>query len=165
MATYQLAQCNIARLRAPLDSPLLGDFVAALEPINQLADRAPGFVWRLQTEDGDATAIRVFNDEMLIVNMSVWESIETLAAFIYSTAHRDVMRRRRQWFEKPADAYLVLWWIRAGALPTVSDAQARLEKLRRDGPSSEAFTFRSPFAAPDAIVGSDPVADEWFCPT
>ncbi len=104
MATYQLAQCNIARLRAPLDSPLLGDFVAALEPINQLADRAPGFVWRLQTEDGDATAIRVFNDEMLIVNMSVWESIETLAAFIYSTAHRDVMRRRRQWFEKPADA-------------------------------------------------------------
>lgn len=164
MARYQLAQCNIARLRAPLDSPLLADFVAALEPINQLADQAPGFAWRLQTEDGNATAIRAFDDDMLIVNMSVWESVEALAAFTYSTAHRDVMRRRRQWFERLAEAYLVLWWIPAGTLPTVSDAKARLEKLRRDGPSCEAFTFRFPFPAPDAIVASDQVADEWFCP-
>jgi Domain of unknown function (DUF3291) len=101
---------------------------------------------------------------MLIVNMSVWKSMESLAAFVYNTAHRDVMRRRRQWFEKLADAYLVLWWICAGALPTVSDAQARLEKLRRDGPSSEAFTFRSPFPAPDEMVGGDSVPDEWSCP-
>ena len=165
MVKYELAQCNIARLRAPLDSPLVADFVAALEPINHLADRAPGFVWRLQTEDGDATAIRAFDDDMLIVNMSVWDSIDALTAFTYTTAHRDVMRQRRQWFEKLADAYLVLWWIPARTLPTVSDAQARLERLRRDGPSAEAFTFRSPFPAPGATLASDPVAEEWFCST
>ena len=90
MATYQLAQCNIARLRAPLDSPLIAGFVAALEPVNQLADRSPGFVWRLQTEDGDATAIRAFDDDMLIVNMSVWESIDALAEFAYRSGHRDI---------------------------------------------------------------------------
>src|SRR2546430_6254568 len=104
MTTYHLAQCNIARLRAPLDSPLLGDFVAALEPINQLADGASGFVWRLQTGDGDATAIRVFNDEMLNINMRVLKAIENLEALVYNTAHRDVMRRRRQSFQKLADA-------------------------------------------------------------
>jgi heme-degrading monooxygenase HmoA len=165
MATYRLAQCNIARLRAPLDSPVLEDFVAALEPTNRLADRAPGFVWRLQTEDGDATAIRVFDDDMLIVNMSVWESIDALAQFVYRSGHRDVMRRRRQWFEKPDDAYLVLWWIPAETLPAVSDAQFRFERLRSDGPASEAFTFRSQFPPPDASIRSNPVADDWFCPT
>ena len=165
MVTYRLAQCNVALLRAPLDSPVLADFVAALEPINQLADRAPGFVWRLQTEDGDATAIRVFDDDKLIVNMSVWESIETLAEFVYRSAHRDVMRRRREWFEKTGDAYLVLWWVPAETLPTVSDAQSRFESLRRDGASSEAFTFRSPFPPPDGSIPSNPVADDWFCAT
>lgn len=102
---------------------------------------------------------------MMLVNMSVWESIETLAAFTYSTAHRDVMRRRRRWFERLADAFLVLWWIRAGTLPTMSDAKASLERLRRNGPSREAFTFRSPFPAPTAIAGTDRVANEWSCPT
>jgi heme-degrading monooxygenase HmoA len=145
MAGYHVAQCNIARVRAPLDSPLLAEFVAALEPINQLADQAPGFVWRLQTEDGDATAIRPFVDDRIMVNLSVWESIEALSAFTYSTTHRDVMRRRRQWFEKVDDAYLVLWWVPSGTVPTISDAKARLEHLRRHGPSAEAFTFRSPF--------------------
>jgi heme-degrading monooxygenase HmoA len=145
MAGYHVAQCNIARVRAPLDSPLLAEFVAALEPINQLADQAPGFVWRLQTEDGDATAIRPFDDDRIMVNLSVWESIEALSAFTYSTTHRDVMRRRRQWFEKVDDAYLVLWWVPSGTVPTISDAKARLEHLRRHGPSAEAFTFRSPF--------------------
>jgi hypothetical protein len=135
MATYRLAQCNIARLRAPLDSPVLADFVAALEPINRLADRTPGFVWRLQTEDGDATALRVFADDMLIVNMSVWESIDALARFVYHSGHRDVMRRRRQWFEKPDDAYLVLWWMPTETLPTVPDAQFRFE-LHRDALSA-----------------------------
>jgi hypothetical protein len=165
MATYHLAQCNIGRLRAPLDSPPLADFVAALEPINRLADHAPGFVWRLQTEDGDATAIRVFDDEMLIMNMSVWDSIDALAEFVYRTPHRDIMRQRRQFFEKMTDAFLVLWWIPAGTIPTETDAIARLETLRRNGSSAEAFTFRSPFPAPDASLPGDPVADEWLCPT
>lgn len=169
MAEYHLAQCNIARLLAPLDSPQLAGFVAALEPINRMADKAHGFVWRLQTDAGDATAIRAFEDDMLLLNMSVWESIDALAEFVYRTRHRDVMRRRREWFERLGDAYLVLWWVTAGTLPTVSDARERLEVLRRDGPSPEAFTFRSPFPVPDAPGSgdrvADPVAEDWFCST
>jgi Domain of unknown function (DUF3291) len=167
MAQYHLAQCNIGRLLAPLDSPQLAGFVGALEPINELADAAPGFVWRLQTEDGDATAIRAFDDDMLIMNMSVWESLDALGEFVYRTVHRDVMRGRREWFEKPAEAYMVLWWTPAGTLPTPADAKARLELLRERGPSPEAFTFRSPFPAPGTpeSVENDPVADDWFCPT
>ncbi len=94
MAGYRLAQLNIGRIRDLLDSPQLSDFVAALEPINALADKAPGFVWRLQTEEGDATSIRAFDDDMLIVNMSVWESLDTLSAFVYQSDHRAVMLRR-----------------------------------------------------------------------
>ena len=165
VAAYHVAQCNIGRVVAPLESPQLAGFVAALEPVNRLADAARGFVWRLQTEAGDATAIRAFEDDMLLLNMSVWESIEALAEFTYHTPHRDVLRRRRRWFERLTEAYLVLWWIPAGALPTVSDAKARLEKLRRDGPSPEAFTFQSPFPAPDASVASDPAGEDWACPT
>ncbi len=163
MAAHHLAQCNIGRLTAPLDSPQLAGFVGALEPINALADRAPGFVWRLQTEDGDATAIRAFDDDMMILNMSVWESIESLAAFTYGSAHRDVMRGRRQWFER-LESFLVLWWVPAGTVPTVSDATERLEMLRRDGPSAGAFTFRSPFPAPGSPA-EEQVPDDWFCPT
>jgi heme-degrading monooxygenase HmoA len=165
MATYHLAQCNIARLQSPLDSPQLAEFVAALEPVNQLADHSPGFVWRLQTEDGDATAIRAFDDEMLIVNMSVWESIEALAEFVYQSGHRDVMRRRRQWFEKPADAYMVLWWIPAGTVPSIPDAEVALQRLRREGPTARAFTFRSPFLSPSATGARESVPDKWFCAT
>ena len=165
MPSYHVAQCNIGRVRAPLDSPQLAGFVAALEPVNRMADEAPGFVWRLQTEAGDATAIRAFEDDMLLLNMSVWESIEALAEFTYRTPHRDVMRRRREWFERLADAYLVLWWVPAGTLPTVVEARARLEALRRDGPTPQAFTFHSPFPPPDASRAADPVAEDWFCPT
>jgi hypothetical protein len=165
MPSYHVAQCNIGRVRAPLDSPQLAGFVAALEPVNRMADEAPGFVWRLQTEAGDATAIRAFEDDMLLLNMSVWESIEALAEFTYRTPHRDVMRRRREWFERLADAHLVLWWVPAGTLPTVVEARARLEALRRDGPTPEAFTFHSPFPPPDASRAADPVAEDWFCPT
>ncbi len=165
MAAFHLAQCNVARLRAPLDSPTLAGFVGALEPVNQLADQASGFVWRLQTEDGDATAIRAFDDGMLLVNMSVWESIDALADFTYGAPHRDVMRGRRQWFERLTDAYLVLWWIDSDTLPTVSDAKSRLETLRRDGPTPEAFTFRSPFPAPAGTRTRDPAGDDWFCPS
>ena len=164
MALYHVAQCNIGRVLAPLDSPQLAEFVAALEPVNRMADEAPGFVWRLQTEAGDATAIRAFDDDMLLLNMSVWQTIDALAEFTYRTPHRDVMRRRRQWFERVADAYLVLWWIPAGTLPTVADAKERLERLRRDGASPEAFTFQSPFPSPHASAAGDPAGEDWFCP-
>ena len=161
---YHLAQCNVGRLRAPLDTPRLAGFVAALEPVNALADHAAGFVWRLQTEDGDATAIRPFDDDMIAVNMSVWESVEALAAFTYRGAHRDVMRGRREWFDRMAEAYLVLWWIPAGTLPTIEDATRRLETLRRRGPSPDAFTFRTPFPPPGSDEPAGAAPDGWFCP-
>src|SRR4051794_33829448 len=142
---HHLAQINLARLRAPLDSPQLTAFVAALKPVNALADSAPGFVWRLQTDEGDATAIRAFDDDMLIVNMSVWESMDALQGFVYrNAAHRDIMRRRNEFFDRP-ETYLVLWWIAAGTLPTVDEAKERVELLRAGGPSPAAFTFRQPF--------------------
>jgi Domain of unknown function (DUF3291) len=146
---FQLAQCNIVKLKAPLDSPLIADFVEALAPINALADCSPGFVWRLKTDDGDATGIRVFADEQIILNMSVWESIETLSDFTYRSDHIGVLRRRREWADRFDGAQSAMWWIRAGAFPDASEAVTRLDHLSRAGPSSFAFTFQSPFAMPE----------------
>jgi hypothetical protein len=146
MTRFHLAQCNVARLLEPLDSPRLADFVAALDPINELADGAPGFVWRF-SEDTAVADSAVFDDDLLIVNMSVWETAEALAAFVYRSDHVGVMRRRRERFER-IESYLVLWWIPAGTVPTVHEARRRLDLLRRIGPTAEAFTFRSPFPIP-----------------
>jgi hypothetical protein len=158
---HHIAQINVSRPAEPLDSARLADFVAALEPINALADTAPGFVWRLQTEDGNATAIRVFDDDELIVNMSVWESIDALGAFVFRSAHTDVMRRRREWFVPPAELATALWWVPAGMVPTVADGELRLRRLRAYGPTLAAFTFRAPFPSPDGITAADV---DWFCP-
>jgi heme-degrading monooxygenase HmoA len=147
-APHHLAQVNLATLRAPLDTPELAGFVAQLEPLNALADGSPGFVWRLQTEDGDATAIRAFDDQRIMVNLSVWASLEALRNFVYASHHLDVMRRRREWFHRMADAYLALWWIPAGTIPTVAQAVDRLRLLDRNGPTPQAFTFRAPFPEP-----------------
>ena len=164
MARHHLAQANVARLRAPLDSPELAGFVAALDPVNALADSSPGFVWRLQTEDGNATALRVLDDENVMINLSVWESIEAPADFAYRSAHTPVMRKRGEWFQRMAEAYLALWWVPAGHLPTVGEAEERLLHLRAHGPTEHAFTFRSPFPPPGSSV-SPPVDDRWTCPT
>jgi hypothetical protein len=145
---WHLAQLNVARLRAPLDDPGIADFVDNLEAINGLAERSPGFVWRLQTDEGDATAVRAYDDELVIINLTVWASVEALADFAYRSDHARFLRRKREWFERMVDAHLVLWWQPAGRLPTVTEAVARLERLRRDGPSPEAFTFRSPYGPP-----------------
>ena len=145
--SLHLAQVNVARLLEPLTSPLLTDFVAALEPINALADDAPGFVWRLQTDAGDATSIHAFEDDRIIVNMSVWSSLETLGDFVYRSRHADVMRRRREWFEQMAEAFVVLWWIPAGHVPTLDEAKERLALLDAKGPGPDAFTFRAPVEA------------------
>jgi heme-degrading monooxygenase HmoA len=163
---YYLAQMNIGRLRAPVDSPEVAEFVALLDPINALADTAPGFVWRLQTEDGNATAVRILDDDTLIVNMSVWESLDALAAFVYESHHRDVMRRRREWFNRMAESYLVLWWVEAGHIPAVAEAEERLLHLRRHGPTARAFTFKALYPAPDG-TGAPGRGDNdpWACPT
>jgi len=142
---FELAQVNIGRLSAPVESPQIAEFVAALDPINRLADLSPGFVWRLQTAEGNATAIHSFDDELIISNMSVWESIEALRAFVYTTAHTGIMRRRREWFETYVTSYMALWWVPAGHRPTIEEAKERLAALDRDGPTPFAFTFRQPF--------------------
>ena len=144
---HHLAQLNIGRTKAPLDSDLLSGFVEGLEHVNALADSSPGFVWRLQTEEGDATSIRAFeDDELMIVNMSVWESIEALWDFVYAGEHLAYMRRRREWFER-IESHIVLWWVPAGHTPSVDEALDRLEHLRADGPSERAFTFKQRFPA------------------
>ena len=153
LAPHHLAQVNLATLRFPLDGPELAGFVAQLEPINALADGTPGFVWRLQTEDGDATSIRPFDDERVMVNLSVWESLEALRGFVYASRHLEVMRHRRAWFHKMADPYLALWWVPAGTIPTVAEAKERLELLAGRGPTAGAFTFRAPFPEPARAVG------------
>jgi hypothetical protein len=154
MTDWHLAQVNIGRTVAPLDDEQLRGFVEQLEPINALADAAPGFVWRLQTEDGDATALR-FGDDLL-VNMSVWTSIEALADYVYRSAHVEVMRQRRTWCVPMKTAFTCLWWVPAGTVPTIADAEQRLAGLIQNGPSEFSFTFREPFAAPGAPT---PLAD------
>jgi Domain of unknown function (DUF3291) len=151
-AGWHIAQVNIARALEPLDSPALAEFNVNLDPVNALADAAPGFVWRLQDDSGDATSIRVFDDELIIVNLSVWDSIEALWDFVYSDRHLEVMRRRREWFVRmTAETYLALWWVAAGERPTEWDAKARVEHVREHGPTPHAFTFKRRFS-PDALA-------------
>ena len=159
MTGFHLAQVNIARMRAPLDDPQMAAFTAALEPVNALADQSPGFVWRLQDEAGDATAFRPFDDPAMMINMSVWESLEALAAFVYRQGeHRAVMRRRAEFFTRP-EVFMALWWVPEGQRPPPAEAVERLEVLRKLGPSPAAFTFTRPFPAPDGRAAS-PVLDE-----
>jgi hypothetical protein len=150
MAEYHLAQINIARLRAPIDDPLTAEFVAGLEPTNALAEGSPGFVWRLQTEDGDATSIQAYDDELVIVNMSVWKTADHLFNYVYRSGHVDYLRNRRGWFERFGEAHMCLWWVATGELPTVEDGVARLKVLQTNGPSPVAFNFRTHFD-PEAI--------------
>jgi heme-degrading monooxygenase HmoA len=162
MSAYELAQLNIGIIKGPMDSPVMAEFAANLERINALADGSDGFVWRLQTEEGDATALRPFEDENMLVNMSVWRDVAALTAFVYRSAHSDIMRRRREWFERMSERYMVLWWVPRGHRPTVEEALARLEALRAHGAHAAAFTFREAFAPPDAVQGGVSFEDE--CP-
>jgi hypothetical protein len=150
-----LAQLNVGRLRAPLEDPLIDDFRNGLDRVNALADRSPGFVWRLQDEAGNATGIKPFGDDLEIVNLSVWTSVEALADFVYRTDHVGLLRRRREFFEAPTQPILCLWWVPEGELPTVEDAIARLEHLRRHGPTLHAFTFRERYAHDDVAVAAN----------
>ena len=146
--TYHLAQLNIAHMKEPLTSETMKGFVEQLEPINALADKASGFVWRLQSESGDATALRPFLDNMLIVNFSVWETIETLYNYTYYSDHAKVFRERKKWFDSMQEHHLVMWWIAAGHTPNLQEAKERLEALRREGPTANAFTFKRRFEVP-----------------
>jgi len=147
---YHLAQLNIARMRGPIASPVMAEFVAQLEAINRLADNSPGFVWRLVGAGDDATSLRPFPDDMILVNMSVWESVEALQNYVYHSDHARVFRDRRKWFEKMNEAVTVLWWVPAGHMPSVEEAQVRLLYLREHGDSDYAFTFAHTHAYPQA---------------
>lgn len=159
MPDYQLAQVNIARPLAPIGSALMQEFVDNLDPVNAAADASPGFVWRLQTPEGNATSLHVFGDPHLLINMSVWESVEALRDFVQrGEAHRIVLGRRKEWFSQMGEAYTALWWVPNGHKPTIDEAEARLSHLRTNGPTSVAFTFRNAFPPPDQELGAAALA-------
>jgi hypothetical protein len=152
MTDYHLAQVNIAKMRAPIDSPIMAEFVAQLDAINAVAEAAPGFIWRLQSEEGNATSIRVFDDLMLIINMSVWESVEALFEYTYRSDHVDIFRRRGDWFERMETPHMALWWIPAGHIPTPQEAKDKLALLEREGATPLAFTFKRRFTADEMLA-------------
>lgn len=147
MPAYELAQLNVAQMKAPLDTPEMADFVAQLDRINALAEAAPGFVWRLQDAAGNATAYRPFGPDML-VNLSVWTDVEALNHYVYQSAHVETMKRRREWFTRTAEATMVLWWVPSGHRPDEHEALQKLQTLRAMGPSDKAFGFKQPFPQP-----------------
>ena len=147
MTKFQLAQLNLAKMKYPIDSPELADFVDNLDNINALADNSPGFVWRLQTDEGDATSIDFFGDDTL-VNMSIWQDVESLHGYVYRSAHNKIMSRRKEWFHRIDKAYTVLWWIVEGTIPSLEEAKDKLELLMLQGPSVEAFSIKHAFPAP-----------------
>src|SRR4051794_37614992 len=160
---WELAQLNIGTPLAPLDSEQLAGFVAALDPVNAIADAAPGFRWRLQDDAGDATSFRAFGDDNILVNMSVWVSIDALGDFVFRSGHLEIMKQRRKWFIKLAEAITVLWCVPAGHIPTIPEAEERLNALRANGSTPYAFPFREPFPAPD-ITANAAADDDWKCP-
>lgn len=153
MTTYHLAQINIARMRYPLDDPRMAGFTNRLDEINALADDAEGFVWRLQTNEGNATDIQVFDDQWIIVNMSVWKSIEALRHYTFKTAHVELLRNRKAWFEHMDSPAVAMWWVSEGYLPTPAEAKEKLALIEQIGASADSFTFAKPFAPDGKPIG------------
>lgn len=150
-----LAQLNIAEIRFDLESPEMADFVNNLEPINAIAESSPGFVWRLKDDGGDATNIRVDGDPDIIVNMSVWQDVESLKNFMFRTHHIDFLKRKKEWFHSTAEDTYVLWWVPIGHIPTIEEATTKLHHLRQHGESPAAFSFKSNFAAHESMDGQN----------
>jgi len=147
---YHLAQLNLAKFRQPTDHPNNKDFVDSLDRVNEIAELQPGFVWRLTGEGNDALDVHAFEDPNIAVNMSVWEDLESLSAFVYRNSdHLSIMQRRKAWFDT-MDFYLVLWWVPKNHTPTIAEAKDRLVSLERNGATASAFTFRHPFLIPSA---------------
>jgi hypothetical protein len=144
--SHYLAQLNIAKMLAPLDSPVMADFVNNLDRINALAESSEGFVWRLKDDENNATSIKIYNDDFLIVNMSVWKDIDSLFGFVYQTQHLDIFKRRSEWFENMKNMHMALWYIEENHRPTIIEAQERLDYLRANGDTPFAFTFKKRFS-------------------
>ncbi len=150
MMDRNLAQINIAKMLAPLDSPVMADFVGNLDRINARAEKSPGFVWRLVEENNNAISLNVFNDNFLIVNMSVWKSRDDLFNFTYQSDHRDIFKRKKEWFSKMKDMHMAFWYVKNGSNPTPDEAKERLRYLNEHGETPYAFTFKSGFSPEDA---------------
>jgi Domain of unknown function (DUF3291) len=148
---YHLAQVNIAHMLAPLTDPLMAGFVAELDAINALAGNNPGFVWRLQTPEGNATDIRPYEDDLILVNLSLWASLADLATFVYKSRHRQVLQQRQQWFQRFNGPYVALWWVPSGHIPPVDEAKERLSYLSTYGETTYAFSFKKTFPAPESV--------------
>ena len=160
---WNVAQINVGTTLFETDDERLHGFMSRLDAVNALADKSPGFVWRLQSESGNATDIDVGGDPLFIVNMSVWASIDELFEFVYKTAHREVMIRRREWFARPKGAYQALWWVPAGHTPTPEEALERLAYLNEHGPTEKAFTFQKTFPPPDKAVNPEDYRTDPWC--
>lgn len=152
--SHHLAQINIAKFIKPADDPVNDDFMNNLDRVNTLAEQSPGFIWRLVGEGDDATDIEAYQDPNIIVNMSVWESIESLSAFVYRNKdHRAMFRRRHEWFDS-MEVYFALWWVPIGYEPSVEEGKAKLDLISKHGPTEVAFTFKAPFPAPSKVMQS-----------
>ena len=145
---YQLAQINIAQAKDEMDTETMSGFVNRLDEINALAEQSEGFVWRLKSDNGDSTSIRIFDDPLLLVNMSVWDDIESLKNYVYKSLHVELVRDREAWFDKIKATHQALWWVPSGHIPTTQEAKEVLELLRKNGPSQKAFTFGRAFPEP-----------------
>lgn len=156
MTEFELAQLNVGRAVAPLDDAVMADFMNWLDEVNALAERNPGFVWRLQGDNGNNTSLKVSEDPRFIVNLSVWSSIEALFDFTYRSDHRTVFKRRYEWFERSSTPNAVLWWQPTGTVPSVDEAVARLDRLTTLGPTPEAFSFKQHYPPPQAAEHDSP---------
>jgi hypothetical protein len=146
MGRYQIAQVNIGKVKAPVDHPSMAGFTTRLDELNAIADRSSGFVWRLQTSAGNATYFRPYDDDdKILMNMSVWETMESLQHYVYKTIHAELLRHRHEWFEKFVGTYTALWWVPAGHRPSIDEAKKRLAHLEKHGPTEFAFTFKTTF--------------------
>lgn len=148
MGKYHIAQINIAQAKGEMETKIMHGFVSRLDEINAIADTSPGFVWRLQSENGDSTSFRVFNDPLLLVNMSIWETIEDLKTYVYKSMHVELIRDREAWFNKSKSVHQALWWVPAGYIPTLEEAKGKLKHLQKHGATKDVFTFGSSFKHP-----------------
>jgi Domain of unknown function (DUF3291) len=146
---YNLAQINISKSKGLPDSPVMAAFMEKIDDVNAIAEGSTGFIWRLKSDDGNATSIQIFEDELIIVNMSVWESFEAFKGFVFNGLHAAMMRSRNEWFEKSDFSNLALWWIPEGHIPNTDEAKSKLEKIAAEGDTQEAFRFKNIFKAPE----------------
>ena len=149
---YNLAQVNVGRILGPMDGPVMAEFAANLDPINALAESSPGFVWRLKDETNNATSIPVTEDRFLLVNLSVWRTVDDLFAFTYRSAHTEYVRRRGEWFERMKEIFFCCWYVPEGHAPTVAEAMERIAYIREYGPTPYAFTFKQRYTVSEAMA-------------